>query len=250
MQKLTRISLPDLSGRVAAVTGAHSGIGRSVAKQLAEAGAAVFAGMRASGDGPTEGIEALAMDITDGKQVEAAFRHIARNAGRLDILVNNAGNIEPIGYFQDIDIEEMTRTVDVNFLGAARCIRAALPLLEKSGGVIVNAGTGAAKVPLDGWTAYCCSKSAELMLSKMIDMEFRSKGVRVFDLGIPPTDTRMQKQIRSSGINPISEIPRENLLDPDIPASAIAWLCGNEARNVDEVALDLRDELFRQLMTK
>ena len=250
MRGLTRISPPDLSGKVAAVTGAARGIGYSVAGQLVEAGATVFAGMRSPGQANIEGAESLSMDITDEKQVEAAFRYIGQNAGRLDILVNNAGTIEPIGRFQDVEIEEFARTIDVNVLGTARCMRAALPLLQaQSRGVIVNAGTGAAKAPLEGWTAYCCSKSAALMLSRMVDEELRCKGIRVFDLGIPPADTRMQELIRASGINRISKIPRESLLDPGIPASAAVWLCGEEALKIDKVALDLRDELFHRLMS-
>ena len=248
MQELKRISPPDLAGRVAVVTGAGQGIGHSVARQLSEAGATVFAGIKSAGEGKVKGAETLAMDVTDGRQVEAAFRHISLEAGRLDILVNNAGEIAPIGRFQDLNIEDIGTTIDVNFLGAARCIRAALPLLEESRGVIVNAGTGAAKIPLEGWTAYCCSKSAELMLSRMIDEEFRPKGVRVFDMGIPPSDTQLQALVRKSGINRISKIPRKDLVDPDIPASALVWLCGDEARRIDDAVLDLRDDLFRGLM--
>ncbi|MDE0111356.1 MAG: SDR family NAD(P)-dependent oxidoreductase [Albidovulum sp.] len=250
MQELTRISPPDLSGRVAAVTGSAQGIGYSVAKQLVEAGAAVFAGMRAPGEARIEGAESLSMDVTDETQIESAFRYIGLNAGRLDILVNNAGTIVPICHFRDTDVKEFGRAIDVNVLGPARCIRAAIPLMQaQTGGVIVNAGTGAAKIPLEGRTAYCCSKSAALMLSRMVDEGFKCNGIRVFDLGIPPTDTRLQELIRASGINRISKIPRESLLDPDIPASAAVWLCGEEALKIDEVVLDLRDDLFRRPMT-
>ena len=121
---------------------------------------------------------------------------------------------------------------------------AALPLLRASKGVVINAGTGAATTPLEGWTAYCTSKAALHMLTRMMAVELAADGVRAFFLGIPPTDTSMQGSIRASGLNPISRLPQSDLLDCSVPASCMAWLCSDAANSLREVLLDVRQEPF------
>jgi NAD(P)-dependent dehydrogenase (short-subunit alcohol dehydrogenase family) len=123
-----------------------------------------------------------------------------------------------------------------------------LPFLKRSRGVIVNAGSGAAFTPLEGWAAYCATKAALAMLSRVIDLEMGSLGVKTFFLGIPPTDTAMQAKIRSSGLNRISEIPQSSLNPVAAPASVIAWLCSPKARDIEAVLVDVRDEIFVNMM--
>jgi NAD(P)-dependent dehydrogenase (short-subunit alcohol dehydrogenase family) len=101
---------------------------------------------------------------------------------------------------------------------------------------------------MEGWAAYCSSKAAARMMTLMFAKDMESSGVQFFFLGIPPTDTDMQAEIRTAGLNPISRIARDDLVRPEVPASVMAWLCGPEARKLDEVALDVRDELFRSMM--
>ena len=109
-------------------------------------------------------------------------------------------------------------------------------------------GTGAATTPMEGWSAYCNSKAAARMLTLMFANELGDEGVQYFFLGIPPTDTAMQAEIRESGLNPISKIPKEQLVDPLVPASVLAWLCGSEARKIEEVLIDVRDDFFKSMM--
>jgi NAD(P)-dependent dehydrogenase (short-subunit alcohol dehydrogenase family) len=125
---------------------------------------------------------------------------------------------------------------------------AALPLLEASRGLILNAGTGAATKAMEGWTAYCSSKAAARMLTEMQALELAPRGVAARFVGIPPTDTAMQGEIREAGLNPISKIPRGDLVHPDVPASVLAWLCASEQRGREEVMLDVREPLFKAMM--
>ena len=154
---LHAVPLPDLSGKTILVTGAGRGIGLVLAGLLAGQGAQVFAGIK---DGSAEDIErqvqgvtVLNLDVTRPESIAAAIRTVQDKAGKLDALVNNAGSINPIGHVDRIDSDAFARVFDVNVVGMHRMILASLPLLEVSQGVIVNAGTGAATTPMEGWTA-------------------------------------------------------------------------------------------------
>lgn len=246
MNALGMMPLPDLTGKTALITGAGRGIGRAAAQLLLQAGATVFAGVR---EGETvEGAVCLLLDVTDPSSVADAFAEIGQQTRRLDILVNNAGVVSPIGHVDDIDAEAFAAALNVNIAGPLRITQAALPLLRAAGGVIINAGSGAAFAPLEGWAAYCTSKAGLAMLSRVIDLENGGHGVKSFTLGIPPTNTDMQGAIRSSGLNPVSQIPKGDLVDPAIPASVMVWLCGPEARNIAELVVDVRDDRFRPMM--
>src|SRR5690606_9904624 len=131
--------------------------------------------------------------------VDAAVSAVETAAGRLDVLVNNAGIISPIGHLEGIASSELGAAFAVNVEGLHRMVVAALPLLRAAQGTIVNAGTGAATTPIEGWVAYCASKAGAHMLTRMLDLELRADGIRSFFVGIPPTDTDMQRRIRDSG---------------------------------------------------
>lgn len=248
MTSLSRLPPPDLTGRVAAVTGAGRGIGWETCALLRDAGATVIAGLHGAGCDVPPGCDGRPLDVTSAAEVETFFGHVGRQYGGLDILINNAGVIAPIGHVDRIDPDGFGHAFDVNIVGCLRCIQAALPMLAARKGVVVNAGTGAAHRPLEGWAAYCASKAGAAMLARVADLELRPRGLRVFVLGIPPTDTDMQGAIRASGLNEVSQIPAAALVEPGIPASALVWLAGPEARAIDDVVLDLREERFAALM--
>lgn len=251
---LYAVPVPDLSGKSILVTGAGRGIGLVLAGLLAKHGAQVFAAVK---DGSPQEIDehlkdvtVLELDVTQPASIAAAIKVVQAQAGKLDALVNNAGNINPIGHVDAIDSDAFGRVFDVNVVGMHRMILASLPMLEASKGVIVNAGTGAATTPMEGWTAYCSSKAAARMLTQMCQMELGPRGVQSFFIGIPPTDTAMQGDIRQAGLNPISKIPQEQLVEPAIPASVMAWLCGPDARKLEDCLLDTRDAFFQDMAKK
>lgn len=252
MFNLAPVDVPDLSGRTILVTGAGRGIGAALAGLLAAKGAQVFAGVYGGPDpacaAHLERCTVAELDVTDPASVETMIARIAAQGGRLDALVNNAGAITPIGHVDSLETDALRAAHEVNTLGLHRMTCAALPLLRAAGGVVVNAGTGAATTPMEGWTAYCTSKAAARMMTLMFATELAGSGVQFFFVGIPPTDTGMQAEIRSAGLNPISRIAQGDLVRPDVPASVMAWLCGPEARSLDEVLLDVRDDRFRAMM--
>ena len=253
MFDLSEIPVPDLKDKTILVTGGGQGIGAYLVALLVKHGANVFVGVYgvpiAEYEALLEGATVLMLDVTSEKSVNAAISQVKETAGKLDVLVNNAGIISEIGPVATLDSAALSAAFDVNVAGLHRMTTAALPLLKASKGTIVNAGTGAATTPMEGWAAYCCSKAGAHMLTRMFEMELADTGVQSFFIGIPPTDTDMQAKIRAAGLNPISKISQTDLVDPKVPASVMAWLCSTDARNLDEAFLDVRDEFFKLMMT-
>lgn len=145
-----------LDGRVAAITGASSGIGEATALELARAGAAVAVGARRRDrlEGLVEKIEAdggralaIEVDVSDEHQARSFVETAHRELGGLSILVNNAG-VMLLGPVEGADLEQWRRMVDVNVYGVLYCTHAALPLMrEGGGGDIVNVSSVAAAGP-------------------------------------------------------------------------------------------------------
>ncbi|MCC5973298.1 MAG: SDR family oxidoreductase [Rubellimicrobium sp.] len=249
MFNLATVPVPSLQGKTILVTGAGRGIGAELVRQLVDHGAQVFAGFYGAADmGALAGAVTFPLDVTDAASVAAAVAKLEAFGGRLDVLVNNAGVIAPIGHLEHLPADTLKPAFEVNVVGLQRMTMACLPLLKASKGVIVNAGTGAATTPMEGWTAYCVSKAGARMLTQMMALELAPHGIQSFFIGIPPTDTAMQSEIRQAGLNPISQIPQEKLVPTDVPASVMAWLCSDEARSLDEVLLDVRHEHFTAMM--
>ena len=243
----------DLSQHVVIVTGAGRGIGAAAARRLSEAGARVAVTARKLKDAEAVAREckqaiALACDVSDFKSVEAMVKKATAALGRPTVLVNNAGVIQPIGRFDELEPEAFAASIRTTLVGAAFCARAVLPhfLEGDGGGRIVNLSSGAALNPLEGWSAYCAGKAGLAMLTRSLALEYGERGVRVFGFAPGVVDTDMQGEIRASGINRISRLPRESLAPASDPAEAIAFLCTDPADDFAGGEVDIRDAAFRK----
>ena len=231
--------MTDLTGKVALITGAGGGIGAATARHLAKCGASIVLTARR-----TDAIKALAdeldvaghsataigCDVTRFADVEAAVARSVERFGRLDILVNNAGTIEPIARLAESDPHAWGAVADVNYKGVYHGLRAALPvMLAQGGGTVVNISSGAATGPLEGWSHYCSTKAAVLMLTRCSDKEYRERGIRAIGLSPGTVATAMQVAIKASGINPVSRLDPGAHIPPEWVAQAIAWLCTTAA---------------------
>ena len=248
--------MASLSGKVAIVTGASRGIGAAAALALGAAGASVVLAARngTEAEANAQQIDAsggkafgLACDVSDYASCQRLVQETASRFGPPDILVNNAGVIEPISAVGVADPRDWARSIEINLIGAYYAIRRVLPaMLERGHGDIINVSSGAAVRPLEGWSAYCAGKAGLAMLTRSIDLEHRAAGIRVFGFQPGTTDTDMQVTIRASGINMISQIPREQLTPVTHPARAIVYLCSPEADDLAGKEFSLRDEEFRR----
>lgn len=175
-----------LKDRVAIVTGASTGIGRSIAVTFAKEGAKVALAAR-RGDAleslvreiQASGGNALAVptDVTVEEQVLNLFRRTVDAFGRLDILVNNAGTA--VGKPTDeLSLEAWRRVIDCNVTGAFLCSREALKIMKRQrGGRILNIGSVSAKVPRAHSAAYTTSKFALEGLTRSLAVDGREYGV-------------------------------------------------------------------------
>ena len=161
-----------VDGRTALVTGGASGIGEATCRALSAAGAQVTI---ADIDQPRAqtlsrelpGSSVLILDITDETAVQAAFAGIAR----LDILVNNAG-IGLVGGVEQTELPDFQRLFRVNVEGMFLVTRAALPLLIRSRGVIVNIGSVAGLVGVKKRFAYCATKGAVIAMTRQLAVDY------------------------------------------------------------------------------
>lgn len=175
-------------GKVAAVTGAHTGLGFAIASALGADGARVVALAKTpehAGEVQSRlaarGVTAIgvAADVTKRAQMQDAFRRAGDEFGRLDILVANAG-IYPNTPFLEISDEEWDRVITTNLTGAFLTCQCAAPLLIQSGGgVIVAIASGAADTALVGWSHYSASKAGVIALARSMALELGPHGIRV-----------------------------------------------------------------------
>jgi NAD(P)-dependent dehydrogenase (short-subunit alcohol dehydrogenase family) len=248
--------MSELQGKAAVVTGASRGIGAVTAAELARQGVAVVLAARSTGeiDAVAKKIEAaggkasaIACDVATYDDVAAAVEHCTKTYGSLDILVNNAGVIDPIARLAESDPAGWGQAIDINVKGVYHGLRAALPVMQaQGGGVIVNISSGAATSALEGWSHYCASKAAVLMLTKCVHKEYADKGIRVVGLSPGTVATDMQVAIKASGINPVSRLDPSVHIAPDWPAKAVAWLCTEEAADYAGEDFSLKNEEGRR----
>ncbi|MEL6775332.1 MAG: SDR family oxidoreductase [Pseudomonadota bacterium] len=247
--------MTELSGRVALVTGASRGIGEATARHLAAAGATVVLAARTTADIDRIAADiaaaggraiAAACDVADPAAVAATVA-LAEGAGPLEVLVNNAGMIEPIVPLAEVAPQDWARTIDVNLKGTFFPLRAALPgMLARGSGTVINISSGAAHSPLEGWSAYCTSKAGAAMLTRTAHRENGGRGVRVIGLSPGTVATEMQRVIKASGINPVSQLDWSDHIPADWPARAILWLCGPAGDRFAGEEVRLRDEEIRR----
>jgi NAD(P)-dependent dehydrogenase (short-subunit alcohol dehydrogenase family) len=180
-------------GAVALVTGANRGIGREVARQLAERGYAVLLSARdaekatvaASEVAASTGasVKALTLDVADPRSTAAAVERLRAEPGRLDVLVNNAGVGSDFGVSGlDPDFEAIQRALDTNFFGAYRLTVGLLGLLRQSAHPrIVNVSSGMGGVAeMGGWSpGYRVSKAALNAMTRILSTELKDERILV-----------------------------------------------------------------------
>lgn len=239
-----------LKGRTVVVTGASRGIGASAAVEYAEAGANVVLLARSlapiaelAGRIGADRALAIPCDVSQYKAVEAAMEAAQSAFGSIDVLVNNAGVIEPIARLDEVDPEAWGLAVDINLRGVFNGIRAVLPtMIRQGGGTILNVSSGAASMPNEGWSQYCTAKAGAAMLLRCVDNEFRNKGIRALGLSPGTVATDMQRTIKASGVNRVSQLEWDVHIPPEWPARTLVWLATPDADEYLGTEISLRDK--------
>lgn len=218
-----------LSGKVALVTGGSRGIGRACALAFAREGARVATLARSGAT--ADGILSIQADVGRLEDVERAFGQVERELGPVDVLLNNAAVLGPSEALADADPVAWAQTYRVNVFGAMLCARRALPhMIARRAGKIVNVSSGAALVPIGGYTAYSSSKAALLHLSVCLAEEVKPFGITVNCVGVWARTEMWEDQLSAApmpavedaaarGQHPTSEENVEAILFLASPAS-------------------------------
>lgn len=173
-----------LENKVVAVTGASSGIGEAIARELTNSGCQVMLAARRE-----ERLKSLVQelgdsvayhstDVTDVKQMQAMAKATLDRFGKIDVLINNAG-VMPVSPLIDLKIDDWNKAIDINIRGVLHGIAAVLPhMLERSSGHIINIGSVASLHAIPNFAVYCGTKFAVRAISESLRKETLGK-VRV-----------------------------------------------------------------------
>ncbi len=238
--------------KIVLITGASRGIGAAAAREFVAQGAKVALLARSSealvelagelGDAAI----AIPCDVSRYWEVDAAIAATVKTFGRLDVLVGNAGAISSIAPLANVDPAEWEKVIDINLKGVFHGMRAALPvMLGQGGGTILTLSSGAAHRALEGWSAYCASKAGAAMLTESLDLEYRGRGIRAMGLSPGTVATQMQRDIKASGLNPVSRMNWADHIPPEWPAKALVWMSGPDSNDYLGHEVSLRDEAVR-----
>ena len=222
-----------LEGKVCVITGAASGIGAESARLFAAEGARVVGVDLTPG---SEGELAIEADVTDEGQVEALYRRVRDDLGRVDVLFNNAGiNPNDDTTVTETSLDAWQRVQDVNVRSVFLCCKHGIPhLLEAGGGSVINTASfvavmGAAVSQI----SYTASKGAVLALSRELGVEFADRGVRVNALCPGPVNTPLLKKLFAEDPEEAGKrlvhIPMGRFGEPEEIAAAALFLASDDS---------------------
>lgn len=224
--------MSDLSGKVALVTGASSGIGLATARLLREKGAAVITCQRRK----AEGFENIIADLLDPNEPSRVIDEVRRAKGRLDILVNNAGLMREAPC-AETKLEDWSDTLALNLTAPFLLTKAAVPLMRLTGGgSIVNVSSIESLGSNPGHAAYCASKAGLNGLTHAVAVDHGAEGIRCNAVAPGWIDTPLNVDFIESQPDPavlrnkIGSIhPLRRTGRPGEVAEMIVWLASDAA---------------------
>ncbi|MHA6757920.1 SDR family NAD(P)-dependent oxidoreductase [Streptacidiphilus sp. PAMC 29251] len=239
-----------LSGRVAMITGASSGIGAAAARLFAAEGAALVLmarredRLRAVADEiAAAGGQALAVpgDVASSADVEHAVRSAVGAYGRLDAAFNNAGWATAGTALHETADTVFDRTMEVNVKGVWNCLRHQIPVMLASGGAIVNTSSVAGVRATGASAAYVAAKHAVIGLTKAAAADYGQHGIRVNALVVGSTRTEIMQEVlkETPELEEIflSHAIQKRMAAPTEVAQAAAWLCSDLSSFVTGTAM-------------
>jgi NAD(P)-dependent dehydrogenase (short-subunit alcohol dehydrogenase family) len=223
----------DLSGRNAVITGGAQGIGRAITERFLDSGATVaiwdrdkaFADKTAKELSHRGKLIAVAVDVTDLKDVERARDETATALGKIDILVNNAGIAGMNAPTWDYPAEEWAKVMRVNLDGPFHCCRALAPhMIANKYGRIVNIASVAGKEGNPNASAYSVSKAGVIALTKSLGKELAGHDIAVNCITPAAAKTAIFDQMKQEHIDyMLSKIPRARFVKVEEIAALAAW---------------------------
>ena len=223
--------------KVAIVTGAGSGIGKSAAHALLKAGYSVaLAGRRkevleqaAKESGAGTRALAVSTDVTDPQSVKALFAKTRESFGRLDVLFNNAGVSAPGIPLEDLTFEQWKNVVDINLTGMFLCIQEAFRIMKDQdprGGRIINNGSISAHAPRPNSAPYTSTKHGVTGLTKSASLDGRKYDIACSQIDIGNALTEMAAKMTKGVPQANGEIKIEPTMDVNRVGEAVLYMAG------------------------
>src|SRR5438270_10096531 len=223
--------------KVALVTGAGSGIGKSAALALLKDGYCVgLVGRRkdmldktAAESGAKDRALVLPADITQPENVNAVFAKVKDQWGRLDVLFNNAGMGAPAVPMEELPVETWRAVVDINLNAMFYCTQAAIRIMkaqEPKGGRIINNGSISAHAPRPMSVAYTATKHAVTGITKTISLDGRKDDIACCQIDIGNAATEMTDRMTKGVMQANGEMAVEPRMDVKHVASAVVYMAG------------------------
>lgn len=243
----------NLTGKIALVTGAASGIGEAIAKILAQAGAFVYVadldetnGERVAGEIGEENAEFLKLNVAEAEECQKTAEKILAKKGQLDILVNNAG-IGHVGTLLQTNEADLDRLYAVNVRGMFSLTKAFLPaMIERNYGVIINMASIGGLLAVRDRLAYCTTKFAVVGFTKSIALDHALQGIRANAVCPGRVETPFVKARLAEYPDPkkaYEEMASTQAIGrmgkPEEIAAAVLYLASDEAAFVTGTALEI-----------
>ena len=223
-------------GKVAVVTGAGTGIGKSASLHLLEAGyRVVLSGRRrgpleevsAQADSSAERTLVVPTDVGSPASVRALFKRCRERFGRLDLLFNNAGGNAPPVPLEDLTLEQWEGVVDVNLTGMFLCTREAMRIMKAQsprGGRVINNGSVSAQTPRPHSAAYTATKHAVTGFTKSVALDGRAFDIACGQIDIGNAGTPMTARMSRGVLQANFELAPEPTIDVDHVARAVLYM--------------------------
>jgi NADP-dependent 3-hydroxy acid dehydrogenase YdfG len=244
-----------LAGKIAFITGASSGIGAACAESFARAGARLLlaarredrlremaADLRAAG---AEDVHTIALDVRDGKQVQAVVDGLPVAWKAIDVLVNNAGLSRGLEKVHEGHVEDWEEMIDTNVKGLLYATRAVVPgMVQRGNGHVVNIGSTAGHMTYPNGAVYCATKAAENRITEGLREDLLGTPVRVTTIDPGMVETEFSK-VRFHGDEGRAAKVYQGLtpLQAEDVADAILWAVTRPAHvNIAQVLLTSVDQ--------
>src|ERR1044071_6398685 len=248
----------DVTGKVALVTGASSGIGRAAAKALAANGARVAINFHSNEDGAeatrTEIVSAggtaitVRADVSKASDVQSLVEHTVSDLGSIDILVNNAGSLIERLKILELTEERWDEVIDLNLKSAFLCCRAvAASMMERQTGAIVNVSSIAGRTGgALGSIHYSTAKGGLITFTKGLAKELGPFGIRVNAVSPGVIDTRYHEQFSTTEMMKgyVAGIPLGRVGNPDEVASVICFLASSASGYLAGETIEINGGMF------
>jgi glucose 1-dehydrogenase len=248
------------TGKTALITGAASGIGKSIAREFSKLGADVIINYRESaaaadhvvGELSQDGRRAVAIqaDVSNQSEVKRMIQETVRVFGKIDILVNNAG-IQKKTPFLDQSLADWNRIIEVDLTGPFICAQAVAGEMVKgkTKGVIVNISSVHEDIAFPNYTAYCAAKGGLRMLCRNLALELAPHGIRIVNvapgaIATPINEDTLQDPEKKRALE--NEIPVGRIGEPEEVAKLVSFLASDDASYITGTTVFVDGGLMRQ----